>query len=340
MSAARPLLLAVALAALTPAADAASDLATLLKSAGAPPGLELGGLERGATIAKVIDTPDKSEVFTLSATRVTSSLARARAVLLRDSDAERPAAWILQLRHLAPDPAPPDFEGMTLDAGDLKQLPRCRTGECEVRLPADVIERFQREISWSGKGQAARANELFRQIMLAYAQRYLAQGDAALFEYANNDDPVHIGQSLQLLVRRMGFLVEIAPELGSFLEGVPGLGASSVAQSLYWMREKFWTVNVLSLNHRVLVERQTAGGRMLVAVTKQLYANHYYDSSLRAAVYLETPGHGSYLMLVGRARADIRRSGFTRIERALLRLLVRGRLESELRYFKQELLQP
>jgi hypothetical protein len=338
MSAARPLLLAVGLAVHPPAA--ASDLATLLKSAGAPPDLECGGLERGATIAKVIDTPDKSEVFTLSAARVTSSLARARAVLLRDSDAERPAPWILQLHHLAPDPAPADFEAMTLDSGDLKQLPKCRPGECEVRLPLDVIERFRREISWSGRGQAARANELLRQVMLGYTKRYLALGDAALFEYANSDAPVRVGDTLQMLVRRMGFLLEIAPELGPFLEGVPGLGATSDAQSLYWMREKFWTVNVLSLNHRVLVERQTPGGRMLLAVTKQLYANHYYDSSLRAAVYLETPSHGSYLMLVGRARADIRRSGFSRIERALLRLLVRGRLESELRYFKQELLQP
>ena len=334
-------LLAVALTLAAPqtaSVGVGSDPAALLRTAGAPPGVELAAVERGATLAKVIDTTDRSEVFTLSAMRVTTTAERALAVLGGDGSGGAP--WVLQFGRLSDPPAPGDFERMTLDAGDVKQLAKCRSKECDVRLPAEVIERFRREVDWSASAQTRAVNDLFRNVMVAYTRSYLAHGDTALFEYANKEDSVRIAASLQLLVHRMPFLSEIVPEAGAFLDGAPVTPSSGVRESLYWMKEKFWAVNVLSLNHRVVVDRMTDAGRMIVAVVKQLYANRYYESSLRAIVFLETKDRGSYLVLVGRARADIRRAGFNRVERALLRMLVRGRLEAELRFFKQQLLEP
>jgi hypothetical protein len=102
---------------------------------------------------------------------------------------------------------------------------------------------------------------------------------------------------------------------------------------MYWMREKFWRVSVLSLNHCTIVDRRSAGERMILATTKQLYASHYYEASLATTMFVAEPG-GSYLVTINRTRADIRRSGFTWIERVLLNRLVRRRLEAQVQVLK------
>jgi len=317
-------------------APLARDPVAFLRREGALSASDVKNLERGAIIARVIDTSDRSEVYSLAVMRVRTTPAR---VLQRwrDMEGRTGAPWVLQIGRLGVVPSPGDLASMTLDPGDVKHLGKCVVNNCEVRLPAEAIEQFRKEIDWSSGSHAARADVLFRRMLAAYAASYLQRGNGALFQYDNNDDPVRIADSLDLLIQRLDVLDAI-PDLRAYLKSFPQGRPPDAEDFVYWMKEKFWLVNVLSLNHATIVDRNTSSGRLILAVSKQLYATHYFESSLDAMIFVEgAGGWGSHLIFVNRTRADIRRSGFSWFERVLLKYLVRGRLDAQLNYFKQQL---
>ncbi len=316
------------------------DPVAFLQRVGGLSPAELASLERGSIIAKVVDTGDRSEVFSLAVMRVKTTPARARAGL-RDLDGRRGAPWILQSGRIGATPAPGDFDGMTLDAGDVKHLAKCVVNGCELRLPAEQIERFRQEVDWSADTRVARANALFRQMLASYAAAYLQRGNAALFKYDNNDDPVRIADSLHILSSRFEVLRDTTPDLHEYLEAFPEGRPEDAEEVLYWTKEKFWLVNVLSLSHSTVCDRATPSGRLVLAVSKQLYANHYYESSVGATFFVEgASGWGPHVVYVNRTRADIRRNGFTWVERVLLKFLVKDRLEAQSKYLRQRLEAP
>src|SRR5262249_45422641 len=123
----------------------------------------------------------------------------------------------------------------------------------------------------------------------------------ALFEYANNDEPVRVGESLKQLIDRFRFLGEASPDLYAYLDRFPNDPPPTAEDCLYWLKEKFWMMNVLSLNHSTVIDRTGASGRMILDVSKQLYASHYYESSLSLTGYVEGPAGASYLFNLSRA---------------------------------------
>jgi hypothetical protein len=316
------------------------DPVAFLQRVGGLSGADLASLERGAIIAKVIDTGDRSEVFSLAVMRVNTTPARALK-LLRDLEGRRGAPWILQSGRVGSTPSPGDFEAMTLDAGDVKHLGKCVVNGCELRLPAEQIERFRREVDWASDTRIARANALFRQMLASYAAAYLKNGNAALFKYDNNDEPVRIADSLNIVIPRFEVLRDTAPDLHEYLEDFPQGRPEDAEDALYWTKEKFWLVDVLSMSHATVSDRTTPTGRLVLVVSKQLYANHYYESSVGATFFVEgASGWGPHVVFVNRTRADIRRNGFTWVERVLLKFLVKDRLEAQSRYLRQHLEAP
>jgi hypothetical protein len=304
------------------------------------PGLtpsDLESLDRGGMVAKVIETDDRSEILSLAVMRVRTTPARVLERLRRAEGRPR-EPWVLQVGLLSAAPSPRDLQALTLDPGDVKQLGKCRVNDCRVRLSADAIERFRKGIDGSSASRAAWADALFRETLSGYAASYLARGNAGLIRYDNNDDPARIADSLRLLVGRSDFLRDTAPDILAYMEGFPQGRPADEEDVLYWMKEKFWLLNVVSLNHVAIVARDTPSGRLVLAVTKQLYASHYYESSLGATAFVAGPaGSGGYLAFINRTRADIRRSGFNWFERTLLKYMVRGRLEGQLKHLRLEL---
>ena len=301
---------------------------------------ELASLEKGAVVAKVVDTVDRSEVFSLAVMRVKTTPERALKTL-RDLGGVRGAPWILESGTVGATPSPRDFDAMTLDPGDVKHLAKCVMNNCELRLPVEEMERFRKEVDWSSETRTARANALFRQMLASYAAAYLQRGNAALFKYDNNDDPVRIADSLHLVIPRLEVVRDTVPDLHDYLESFPQDRPDDAEEVVYWMKERFWLVNVLSMSHSTICNRTTPSGRIVLAVSKQLYANHYYESSVGATFFVEgSAGWGPHVVYVNRTRADIRRNGFTWVERVLLKYLVKDRVDAQSKYLRQQLERP
>jgi hypothetical protein len=296
---------------------------------------EIAAVEKGEVVAKMIDTDDRSEVLSAAVLRVRTT---PEAVLrwMHGGDDWRRQPWVVQAGQLSHPPAPRDLEALTLDPNDVRDLARCRVGDCEVRLSGEAIEEFRTRIPWSSPSAAAEANRLAREMLARYVADYTRAGDAALFEYRNNDDPVHIAAGFHRILSRSSFLGEIAPDLAAYLASYPDGRPPDAEDFLFWMKEKFWRTGVLSLNHCVIVDRRPLGERIIIAATKQLYATHYYEASLTTTMFTQE-ARGSYLVTINRTRADIRPSGFTWIERILLNRLVRRRVEAQVRLLQRSL---
>ena len=97
-------------------------------------------LDRGGAVARVVDTDDRSEVLSVAVARVKTTPARALEVL-RNVGGE---PWVLQSGRLREAPYDRDFASLTLNPGEVKDLSKCRINNCEIRLPADAIERFRK----------------------------------------------------------------------------------------------------------------------------------------------------------------------------------------------------
>jgi len=299
---------------------------------------EIGSLEQGRSLAKVVETDDNSEVLAVGAMKIHASTARVLKQVRAFEGRRRPVD-VLQSGSFSPEPSPRDLASLSLDATDVNWLAKCKVYDCDVRLPASAIARFRTEIDWSSPQRAEKAAALWRETMAGFAAAYLARGNAGLVEYDNNDMPVKVADSYAREVARSRYLAESAPDLYRYVSSFPKDPPGGIEEYLYWIKEKFWIKHVMSLNHVMILTGEQPSGHHLLAVSKQIYANQYFESSLSVTSFIESPA-GGYFVYVSRSRADIRRSGFNFLERALLRRLVVGRLKAQLQWLRGVLESP
>ena len=117
---------------------------------------------------------------------------------------------VLQVGTFSSPPQPADVAALTVDERDLKRLRDCRVGDCGIRLSAEGIERFQREIDWNAVDASRRANGLLRQLLVDYVTRYRESGAPAAIEYADTPSPLTCWSRGWVLPRRRSSWVTAA----------------------------------------------------------------------------------------------------------------------------------
>jgi hypothetical protein len=294
--------------------------------------VDIGSMEQGRVLAKVVDTGDNSEVFVVGAMKVHTTPARVLAQV-REFEGRRRPGDILQAGKLSSPATAADLAGLSLDAADLAALGKCRPNDCDERLPAEAMQRFHDEVDWKSRDRAAKGAAWWRETLAGFATAYEARGNAGLVQYDNNDMPVKLGDSVAKVLARSDYIAESAPALYRYLESFPKDPPAGIEEYLYWLKERFWIKTVVSMNHVLIATGGDAVRPYVLAAAKQIYANHYFESSLSITVYIQTGG-GGYLVYLSRTRADIRASGFNFLERVLLRRLVVARLDSQLKWMR------
>ena len=149
---------------------------------------EVAQARNGQAVAKLLPTQDAGEVGVVGAVRVDGTADRLVA-WIEDVANFRKAAQLGFSRRVSDPPQIGDFADLSLDAGELSALRACRPGNCDLRLGDKAIARVQAEVNWAAPDAAQRANGLIRQLLLGYAQAYLAGGDTALGAVHNEKAP-------------------------------------------------------------------------------------------------------------------------------------------------------
>ncbi len=300
----------------------------------------LASLERGEAVTKLLKTRAKKEIAALGILRVNApgDLFIGR---FRDITDFKKSAPVLQIGKFSNPPNLADLNGLTLDPCCLEAIRNCKTGDCDMKMSAEMMERFHQELNPSAANYQERANALARSMLFDYLKAYLQTGNAALIEYRDEKNAVRLADEFRSLLEQSRFLADYAPEFYKYLEEFPKASLPNVEDFIYWSKEKFGLNPVLSLTHVVIYKRVVGESTEVLIASKQLYANHYFDGSLGLGLYVEgsqgPANSGSYMMYLNRSRADALQGWFLGIKRSLVGGRVREGLAKNLKLIKKRI---
>jgi hypothetical protein len=323
-----------------PAAADDAGVRDLLQSIGFD-GSEIAAVERGEPVARALDT-DRREVAVIGAVRVEAPRERL-AARFRTIDSLRRSKAVLDAGRISVPPQPGDLAAVPFEEYDL-DVRDCRPGACRVRLAAEDIVRFQREVDWRSPAWQTQSSRIWQQVLGGYADAYFRKGPAGLPVFANKTEPLSVAEETRLLLGQSSFVIGIAPEVIARAQQPMAVQPDADNQLLYWSKEDFGIRPVMRVTHRTIYEPPPSPDRPrppLVISGTQLYASHYLDAAISFIIAVEFPSParapGFYMISVTRARTR----SLAGILRTMVRSTVRGRsrdaMEKVLRTTKSSL---
>lgn len=316
--------------------DTPADGVTLLRQYIRASDAELKRLEHGEVLTRTLDSPDGREITSFGAIRVACT-ADVFAARVRDIERFKASEYVLQIGRFRPEPGVEDVASMTLDPGDREAMRVCRPGACGLRLPAAAMEQFRTTIPWGTVKEADAATTAVRRFLVDEARMYLARGSTALPDYVDRQGTSPRAQAFRVLLRPSEFKAESQPDLFRWLDEFPRLASDGSDNFLYWSREKFGLKPTISISHSVL----RRGNGTVVFGSKQVFASHYFESSLGMALFIEVPGAPyGYVTYLNRSRVDTLRGLLAPIARLVAARRARDGLGRMLIDVKRKLERP
>ena len=199
-----------------------------------------------------------------------------------------------------------------------------------------MIEQFQKALDWQSTDYAGQATHLYKVMLLDYVRDYLKRGDAALIEYA--DKP----QTSSLLDGQRALLSSLPTSFNEFRQNGNSFSTQGwlpVENAIVWSKIKFGMKPVLAINHILIFKNEQEFGPQIVVLSKQIYANHYFDASiaLTGLARNSSGNHENFLFYENHSLADGLQGMFTGIKRKLIEREAVDGLKAVLRGTKSRL---
>jgi hypothetical protein len=293
---------------------------------------DLAKIDGGQVAARTLAPGDAREVVTLGVVRmrITPDFYVSR---LGDIVNFKQTDGILQIGVFGTPPLLGDIAGLTLDTADIRSLRECRVGRCGVQLPADAIERFQRDVNWQDGDAEPRANALMRQILVDYVARYQRAGVAASMYYADQAGGRDVHDEFSSLAGAGVAGWNRVPALRSHLLHYPDAPAEDTRDLFYWSKERVGRKSVASVTHLAIARTRGDSPADYAVASKQIYGTHYYDASVGLTLLLrdETKeGPSTYVAYLNRSRIDIFTGVLGRVARKVVTVKARSLVSDQL----------
>jgi len=280
----------------------------------------------GRAIAKNLDTPEAVDVSIFGVVRI-----RGRAVRLveqiRTIDTFEQKLNVEAVGRFADPPRLSDLEGLRLNSQDLRDVRRCRHGDCELQLSAGAMNRFHAIVNWDDGNAEAEANRVYREMFFDVLRAYRVGGVEALGAYADRDPPTSIPAEIHGLANPADSPVPIG-NLLSYLRDYPQAVLPDAETFFYWNTGNFGMKSTTRLNQVVIYPvpdppEALPGARWVVA-TRQIYANHYFSATLELRTLIDdTSADDEAFFLLYATRSRV--TGLSGFFKALIRGTVKRR---------------
>ena len=272
---------------------------------------DFAALQLHQPVVRLVPATDKREVAVTGLVNINAS-AEEFLRSYRDSMMRKSNSAILEIGSFGSQPTLADLDGLTLDPDDIDDLKDCVVGDCQIKLSAPMIERFQKEIDWTAPDYQLKVTNLFKEMLVAYVKDYRARGEAALIEYNDKSDSVSLAAEQRALTSATGYV-------NSFLADTKS-GLQLLEQTLVWSKIKFGLKPVIAVNHISIYKRDSDAGPQVLVASKQIYANHYFNAFLALTAFVNVPGatNTSYLVYENRSRADGLAGPFGKLKRGVV----------------------
>jgi hypothetical protein len=264
---------------------------------------DLDAVSRGEIVAKAVPTQDERDVAVVAVARadrrIRGSLTTGHGTI-----------------HVFAQPASvADVQDVRVTRGDVDELRRCRPSSCNFKLPAPDMEAFRGAMDSAGADPSDRVTAYVRRRIVDYVNAYREQGSAAMVVYADLGS-VESSAAFDAMMRDSSRLVRAAPALARYMDAYPRDALAGATSTILWSVDAMPRLRpVLRIVHHVVYEPADDPATMFV-VSKQLYADHYFEAGLEALLFtdaanagFESPGGNAVLVETRRYRFDHLPSG-------------------------------
>jgi hypothetical protein len=261
-------------------------------------------LDAGGTVSRVIAGQQRA-IAVFSATPVDVNGDRFVSWMRRIA-ALKEGEYVAAIERFSNPPRLEDLERLTLDAGDIEDLERCRPGRCGLKLSAAEIEELQRTLHAAGGNRRNVIQDAFRRLVLRRVQTYAAGGHHALASYEDRSRSVSLEASFSGLVQQSAFLGQHIPALAAFLDRWPDRPMPEVESFLYWSKERLGAKAIISVTQISIMRGDGHATPDAIAVGKQVFATHYMDASLSVtAIVCDHSTAQRYMAYLNRTDVDV-----------------------------------
>ena len=280
---------------------------------------DFAALRQGQTVVRLLPATDKREVAVcgLVSLGVTADMFLES---FRESMTKKNDAAILEIGRFSDTPTHADLQTLTFEERDIEDLKRCVVGDCKLKLSRQMIERLHTEVNWQASDYRIQATQLLKRMLSEYVSDYLARGEAALIEYSDKSTAIRLADEQRDLLAASNYIGNELPNLRPQLKRLAQSDMLLVENAIVWSKIKFGLKPVIAFNHIRIYKRERGSGPQILIAAKQIYANHYFDSSLALTAFLNFPGANpaAYLIYENRSRADGLQGAFGKIKRGIV----------------------
>jgi hypothetical protein len=199
-----------------------------------------------------------------------------------------------------------DLAGFTLPAEDARDLAACVVDDCDVNLSYGQIERFRR-VDAREPGGRDRLTRAAREGLAAITADYQRRGNEALVVYRDRVPAVPLRDASARLLKQAVELRRVAPAVATYLERYPAEPLPAGAEEFfYWSVMTFGMKPITRANHVVVAPAETDGLAGFVAVSRTIYASHYFRDGLEVkhVVPVSPERTAFYLVSVNRSHSE------------------------------------
>jgi hypothetical protein len=280
---------------------------------------DFAALEQGRPVVRLLPVSDKREVAVCGLVKLHVP-AQQFLQSFRQGMTRKVNPAILEIGRFNDRPTLADLQTLTIEDRDLEDLKECVVGDCKLKLSAKMIESLHKEIDWGAPDYRIQATQLLKQMLLEYVSDYLRRGDVALIEYNDKSKEVRLAEEQRALIAASTHTNNVLAEFRQPLNGSRKSELSMVESAIVWSKIKFGLKPVIAINHMTIYKREQETGPQVLVTSKQIYASHYFDSSLALTTLVKIPGPdaGSYLFYENRSRADALGGLFGRMKRVIV----------------------
>jgi hypothetical protein len=219
-----------------------------------------------------------------------------------------------------------DLSRLWLDDDDVTDLRHCRPGSCGVKLNAAEMARLRSAIDKAGDNWRSAAQAAFREVVLARARRYVAEGHDASAVYHDERKEVQLDAEFAALASEIALTEPQLFPLTNYLSLYPKADATGIESFLYWSKESLGAKPIVSITHVAMMENPHASNPQALVARKQVYASHYLTASLSfTALGGGRDGTDRYLVYLNHSRSDVLDGIFG----GLIRRVIERRLKAE-----------
>ncbi len=217
-----------------------------------------------------------------------------------------------------------------INASDASALKKCRPGRCEFKLPAAEMARARAMLD--AADGAAKLAAYGQRRVAEYVTDYRARGSAAMVVYDDfGKGGVRASDAAAALLAASSWLGESAPAVQKYLQQYPRGRPGDAKEVVYWAEETLKDLRPTVTINDLVVSTPAGSSGITVAVTKQIYADHYFEGMLDERIIADRRGEdGIYLMMLRQYRFDNLPGGVLNI-RGRARTAMNERIEGELR---------